>query len=60
MKCPKCNGRMYVEKYFDFVRSFEAWKCSCCGEILKCSCCGEILDATIVANRARNQNLHVG
>lgn len=51
MKCPKCNGRMYLEKYFDFVRSFEAWKCGRCGEIL---------DPTIVANRARNQKQHIG
>jgi len=27
MKCPKCRGRMYAEKYYDFVRSFDAWKC---------------------------------
>jgi len=51
MKCPKCNGRMYLEQYVDFVRSFEAWKCSRCGELL---------DQTIVANRAKNQNQHVG
>ncbi|MBN2645923.1 MAG: hypothetical protein JXR59_10690 [Desulfuromonadaceae bacterium] len=51
MKCPKCKGRMYSEKYFDFVRSFQAWKCSCCGELL---------DSTIVANRARNQQQYLG
>ncbi len=51
MKCPKCKGRMYSEKLYDFVRSFEAWKC--------CSC-GEVLDPTILANRARNQNLFLG
>lgn len=51
MKCPKCKGRMYSEKYFDFVRSFEAWKCSCCGELL---------DSTIVSNRARNHNHYLG
>lgn len=51
MKCPKCKGRMYSEKLYDFVRSFEAWKC--------CSC-GEVLDPTILANRVRNQNLFLG
>ena len=51
MKCPKCRGRMYAEKYYDFVRAFDAWKC--------CSC-GEVIDPTILANRARNHNLHLG
>lgn len=51
MKCPKCKGRMYTEKYFDYVRSYQGWKCSCCGEML---------DATIIANRARNQNHYLG
>jgi hypothetical protein len=45
MQCPKCKGRMFAEKYYDFVRSFDAWKCTCCGELL---------DSTILANRARN------
>ncbi len=51
MKCPKCRGRMYAEKYYDFVRSFDAWKCCACGEVL---------DPTILANRARNHNLFLG
>lgn len=51
MKCPKCKGRMFAEKFYDFVRSFDAWKCTCCGELL---------DPTIVANRARNNNLFLG
>jgi hypothetical protein len=42
---------MYAEKYYDFVRSFDAWKC--------CSC-GELLDSTIVANRARNNQYFLG
>jgi hypothetical protein len=42
---------MYAEKFFDFVRAFEAWKC--------CSC-GEMVDHTILANRARSQNLFLG
>ena len=51
MKCPKCKGRMFAEKYYDFVRSFDAWKCTCCGEVL---------DPTILANRARNHNSYLG
>jgi len=51
MKCPKCQGRMFAERYFDYIRSFEAWKCTCCGEIL---------DPTIVINRARNLNSLLG
>ena len=51
MKCPKCRGRMFAEKYYDFVRSFDAWKCTCCGEVV---------DPTILANRARNFNSLLG
>ncbi|MGC9519724.1 MAG: hypothetical protein ACP5FP_08710 [Desulfuromonadaceae bacterium] len=51
MKCPKCKGRMYTEKYFDYVRSYQGWKCSCCGEML---------DPTIISNRARNHNHYLG
>ena len=51
MYCPRCKGRMFAEKYYDFVRSFDAWKCTCCGELL---------DSTILANRARNNNTHLG
>ncbi|MCM0083763.1 hypothetical protein L4X63_19425 [Geomonas sp. Red32] len=47
MTCPKCKGRMFAEKYYDFVRSFEAWKCVCCGEMV---------DTTIVANRKKSFN----
>jgi hypothetical protein len=42
---------MFAEKYYDFVRSFEAWKCTCCGEVL---------DSTILANRARNLHTLLG
>ncbi|RLB72805.1 MAG: hypothetical protein DRH07_03525 [Deltaproteobacteria bacterium] len=45
MKCPKCKGRMYTEKYYDFVREFDAWKCSACGEVI---------DPVILVNRSRN------
>ncbi len=51
MKCPRCNSRMYGEKYYDFVRSFDAWKCICCGELI---------DSTIAVNRARSNNTHIG
>lgn len=51
MICPRCKGRMFTEKFYDFVRSFDAWKCTCCGEVL---------DSTIIANRARNNNLLLG
>ena len=51
MKCPKCKGRMSSEKYYDFVRAFDAWKCCACGELV---------DPTILANRARNYSLYIG
>ncbi len=51
MHCPRCKGRMFAEKFYDFVRSFDAWKCTCCGELL---------DSTILANRARNNNTQLG
>lgn len=51
MRCPRCKGRMFVEKFYDFVRSFRAWRCACCGEML---------DSTIVSNRARSYNIQVG
>ncbi|MGE4544522.1 MAG: hypothetical protein AB7D06_10490 [Pedobacter sp.] len=51
MKCPKCKGKMYTEKFYDYVRAFEAWKCICCGEVI---------DSTIISNRARSANLHLG
>jgi hypothetical protein len=38
---------MYADKYYDFVRSFQAWKCICCGEMI---------DPTILANRTRKFN----
>ncbi len=51
MKCPKCKGRMYSEKFYDFVRSFDAWTCTCCGEMI---------DSTIAANRASSRSLMLG
>jgi transposase-like protein len=51
MNCPKCRGRMYVEKYYDFVRSFDAWKCTFCGELI---------DSTILMNRAKSRSIFLG
>ncbi len=51
MNCPKCKGRMYSEKYYDYVRSFDAWKCSGCGEMI---------DEVILSNRAKNRSLFLG
>lgn len=42
MKCPKCKGRMHSETYYNFVRSYHAWRCTSCGEIV---------DQTILDNR---------
>jgi len=44
MKCPKCKGRMHSETYYSFVRSYHAWRCTSCGEIV---------DQTILDNRER-------
>jgi transposase-like protein len=51
MQCPKCKGLMFSEKYFDYVRSFYAWKCTGCGELL---------DTTILSNRARRNDFFIG
>lgn len=39
---------MHTEKYYDFVRSYDAWRCTSCGEVV---------DQTILMNRGR---LHKG
>ena len=46
MECPKCKGKMCGEKYYDFVRFFEAWRCVNCGEVI---------DPVILANRERTK-----
>lgn len=38
---------MHTEKYYNFVRSYDAWKCTTCGEII---------DPTILANRERHRS----
>lgn len=45
MRCPKCKGRMHMEKYYDFVRAYDAWRCSVCGELI---------DSVILQNRSRH------
>lgn len=42
---------MFAEKFYDFVRSFDAWKCTCCGEVI---------DSTILSNRARSNSHLLG
>ena len=42
---------MFAQKFYDFVRSFDAYKCTCCGEVI---------DPIIIANRARNRSLILG
>lgn len=51
MRCPKCKGRMYSEKFYDFVRSFDAWKCTSCGDVI---------DEVILTNRANSLHQFLG
>lgn len=44
MVCPKCQGRMVLERFSDFFLIFYAWKCLNCGAII---------DRTISTNRRR-------
>ena len=44
MKCPKCEGLMFVERFADYFLTFHAWKCINCGAIL---------DQTILSNRSK-------
>jgi ribosomal protein L37AE/L43A len=43
MKCPKCTGLMFVERFADYYLTFHAWKCINCGAIM---------DQTILSNKA--------
>ena len=45
MECPKCNGRMMLERFSDFFFAFYAWKCINCGAII---------DRTIAQNRRKS------
>lgn len=42
MKCPKCAGLMFVERFADYFLTFHAWKCINCGAIM---------DETILSNK---------
>lgn len=42
MKCPKCNGFMYIERFFDYSLAFYSWKCINCGSII---------DQTVLTNK---------
>jgi uncharacterized Zn finger protein len=49
MKCPKCEGLMFLERLSDFFLTFYAWKCVNCGAIM---------DRTILNNR-RKSNIFI-
>ncbi len=42
MKCPKCDGMMFVERFCDYFLTFHAWKCINCGAVM---------DQTILSNQ---------
>ena len=50
MKCPKCNGMMFVERFADYFLTFHAWKCINCGAIM---------DQTIMSNRAKRTEMEL-
>lgn len=45
MKCPKCEGLMYLERLSDFFIVFHAWKCINCGTLM---------DKTILDNQKKS------
>ena len=48
MKCPKCDGFMYIERFLDYALVFYGWKCANCGSII---------DRTVLDNRNSQGNL---
>lgn len=48
MKCPKCNGFMYIDRFSDYSLIFYSWKCLNCGSII---------DHTVLTNRELNRDL---
>ncbi|HET6465337.1 MAG TPA: hypothetical protein VFH55_06990 [Nitrospiria bacterium] len=50
MKCPKCNGLMFIERFADYFLTFHAWKCVNCGAIM---------DQTILSNRAKGAEMEL-
>lgn len=35
MKCPKCEGLMIMQSFFNHFINFEGWKCLNCGKIIE-------------------------
>lgn len=35
MKCPKCQGLMIMQTFFNHFINFEGWKCLNCGKIIE-------------------------
>ena len=46
MRCQKCRGLMYTERFADYFLAFYAWKCINCGTVI---------DSLIALNRARSE-----
>ena len=46
MKCGKCGGFMYYEKFWDLREDFFGWRCISCGEIV---------DHVVLENRLRQR-----
>jgi len=44
MRCPKCEGLMFVERFSDYFLTFHAWKCINCGAVM---------DQTILSNKSK-------
>lgn len=42
MKCPKCGGMMFMERFSDYFLTFNAWKCINCATVV---------DQTILSNK---------
>jgi hypothetical protein len=47
MKCGKCGGFMYYEKFQDLREDFLGWRCISCGEIV---------DQVVLDNRLRQRS----
>lgn len=35
MKCPKCDGLMVMQTFFNHFINFEGWKCINCGNVIE-------------------------
>ncbi len=47
MKCIKCGGKMFYEKFYSQEDTFFGWRCISCGEII---------DRVILENRRLEQS----